>query len=180
MEQKLIKVVVGSKNPVKVNASRTVIAKLYPDHLIECEGLNAPSHVPEQPMNAVETREGAINRVKYCQQNVEADFYIALEGGVDLLVDGPATFAYVVISNNEQQSVGRSAALPLPEPIYQSLLDGEELGPVMDKLFKTVNIKHKGGAIGLLTNGHATRESNYTQALTLAMAPFLYPDLYSQ
>jgi len=179
MEQKLIRVVVGSKNPVKVNASRSVIAELFPEHDVECEGVDAPSNVPDQPMDAAETREGAINRVKYCQQNAEADFYIAIEGGVDLLDDGPATFAYVVIANQEQQSVGRSAALPLPAPIYQSLLDGEELGPVMDKLFKTVNIKHKGGAIGLLTNGHATRESNYTQALTLAMAPFLYPDLYN-
>ncbi|MDX2322365.1 MAG: inosine/xanthosine triphosphatase [Moritella sp.] len=180
MEQKLIKVVVGSKNPVKVNASRTVIAALYPNAVVECAGLNAPSNVPEQPMNAAETREGAINRVQYCQQHAEADFYIAIEGGVDLLDDGPATFAYVVIANHEQESVGRSAALPLPAAIYQSLLAGEELGPVMDRLFKTVNIKHKGGAIGLLTNGHATRESNYTQALTLAMAPFLYCDLYSQ
>lgn len=178
-KQKLIKVVVGSKNPVKVNASRIVISQLYPDCIVECEGLNAPSNVPEQPMNAAETRTGAINRVKYCQQHTDADFFIAIEGGVDLLDDGPATFAYVVIASKEQQSVGRSAALPLPAPIYQSLLDGKELGPVMDTLFKTVNIKHKGGAIGLLTNGHATRESNYTQALILAMAPFLYPDLYN-
>lgn len=179
-EQKLIKVVVGSKNPVKVNASRDVITALYPDSIIECVGIDAPSLVAEQPMNATETRTGAINRVKYCQQHNTADFYIAIEGGVDLLEDGPATFAYVVIATDRQQSVGRSAALPLPAPIYQSLLDGEELGPVMDKLFKTVNIKHKGGAIGLLTNGHATRESNYTQALTLAMAAFLHSDLYSQ
>lgn len=180
MEQKLMKVVVGSRNPVKVNASRAVIAALYPEHTVECEGIDAPSLVPEQPMDAAETREGAINRVKYCQQHANADFYIAIEGGVDLLDDGPATFAYVVIANAKQQSVGRSAALPLPAPIYQSLIDGEELGPVMDKLFKTVNIKHKGGAIGLLTDGHATRESNYTQALTLAMAPFLHADLYHQ
>ena len=48
----------------------------------------------------------------------------------------------------------------------------------MDRLFKTNNIKHKGGAIGLLTNGLETRESNYTQALILAMAPFLNPELY--
>jgi inosine/xanthosine triphosphatase len=180
MGQKLIKVIVGSKNPVKVNASRTVIAELYPEYIVECDGIDAPSNVAEQPMNASDTREGAINRVRYCQQYADADFYIAIEGGVDLLDDGPATFAYIVIANKEQQSVGRSAGLPLPASIYQSLINGGELGPVMDKLFKTVNIKHKGGAIGLLTNGHATRESNYTQALTLAMAPFLYPALYSQ
>jgi non-canonical (house-cleaning) NTP pyrophosphatase len=41
-----------------------------------------------------------------------------------------------------------------------------------------VNIKQQGGAIGLVTNGHATRESAYTQAMVLAMAPFLHPELY--
>lgn len=50
----------------------------------------------------------------------------------------------------------------------------------MDKAFNTQNIKLKGGAIGLLTNNHATRESTYTQALTLAMAPFLHPALYKK
>ncbi|MGL5390648.1 MAG: DUF84 family protein, partial [Shewanella sp.] len=55
---------------------------------------------------------------------------------------------------------------------------GEELGHVMDRLFNTVNIKQKGGAIGLLTHGHATRESIYTQAMILAMAPLLNPQFY--
>jgi non-canonical (house-cleaning) NTP pyrophosphatase len=74
--------------------------------------------------------------------------------------------------------VFRSAILPLPKSVYRALEQGEELGTVMDQLFNTENIKQKGGAIGLLTNGRATRESNYTHALTLALAPFLHPELY--
>jgi non-canonical (house-cleaning) NTP pyrophosphatase len=50
----------------------------------------------------------------------------------------------------------------------------------MDELFNTENIKQKGGAIGLLTNHLATRESSYTQALLLAMAPFNHPELYNK
>ena len=76
-------------------------------------------------------------------------------------------------------SIGRSCNLPLPPVIYQALEKGEELGHVMDRLFKTDNIKQKGGAIGLLTNGLATRESVYRQATLLAMAPFIHPDLYN-
>ena len=63
--------------------------------------------------------------------------------------------------------------------VYQALQRGEELGPVMDKLFDTVNIKQKGGAIGLLTLNHASRQSVYEVALTLAMAKFHFPDLYT-
>jgi non-canonical (house-cleaning) NTP pyrophosphatase len=67
----------------------------------------------------------------------------------------------------------------LPSVIYQALKSGEELGDVMDRLFNTDNVKQKQGAIGLLTNGLATRESIYRQAIILAMAPFIHPDLYT-
>ncbi len=180
MKQKLIKVIVGSQNPVKINAARAALAALFSESIVECEGMHAPSNVSEQPMTASETRSGAINRVAYCQQHRDADYYIAVEGGVDLLDDVPVTFAYVAIANGEQQSVGRSATLPLPMLVYQALVAGEELGPVMDRLFNTVNVKQKGGAIGLLTHGNATREGDYTQALIMAMAPFLHAELYTK
>ncbi len=172
------KLIVGSTNPVKVNAAKATLASFYPNEDIICEGVSAPSDVPDQPMNSADTRAGAINRVNWCKHHFQADFYMAMEGGVDVFEDGPATFAYVVIDNGEYQSVGRSANLPLPTQAWQGLLNGEELGPLMDKLFNTENIKHKGGAIGLLTNGRATRESTYTLALTLAMAPFLHAHRY--
>jgi non-canonical (house-cleaning) NTP pyrophosphatase len=41
------------------------------------------------------------------------------------------------------------------------------------------NVKQKQGAIGLLTNEQASRESVYTQAIILAMARFIHPDFYT-
>ncbi|MCL1097790.1 inosine/xanthosine triphosphatase [Shewanella gelidii] len=169
---------VGSNNPVKVAAAKQAIACFYPGTEVDCQGMHAPSGVAEQPMTTAETKLGAINRAKYCQQTSQADFYVAMEGGVDHFDHGYATFAYVAILKGEQLSVGRSAELPLPAQVYQALEAGEELGNVMDKLFNTENIKQKGGAIGLLTHHQATRESSYTQALILAMAPLLNPELY--
>jgi len=183
MKTQIIKVVVGSRNPVKINAVRMALTTLlvgeHTDVSLECLGIDAPSNVAEQPMTADETRLGAINRVNYCQQHHQADYYVAIEGGVDNFSYGPATFAYIVIADKQKQSIGRSAILPLPPVVYQALQAGEELGHVMDRLFNTLNIKQKGGAIGLLTQGAATRQSNYTEALLLAMAPFIYPELYS-
>lgn len=172
------KIVVGSKNPVKINAAKTAICDILALDSVECIGIDAPSGVPEQPMTTDETKRGAINRVKYCQSNTQGDFYLAIEGGVDLFEHGPATFAFVAIANQTQTSIGRSCNLPLPPAVYQALADGQELGHVMDRLFNTKNVKQKGGAIGLLTNGLATRESVYRQAVLLAMAPFVFPDLY--
>jgi len=173
-----IKIIVGSRNPVKINAVRNAMTRLFPEAEIDCLGEQAPSGVAEQPMTEQETRLGAINRVEFCQVNFDADYYVAMEGGVDNFEYGPATFAYVVIADKHKQSVGRSTNLPLPSVVFQALRSGEELGHVMDRLFNTRNIKQKGGAIGLLTNGIATRESIYTQALTLAFAPFLHGKLY--
>ncbi|MFT7687991.1 MAG: inosine/xanthosine triphosphatase [Candidatus Azotimanducaceae bacterium] len=134
-------------------------------------------------MDSEETRLGAENRVTYCRRfDAEAvnraDYYVAMEGGVDNFDHGPATFAYVAIANQDRISIGRSAILPLPKKVYKELEAGYELGDVMDRLFNVKNIKQKGGAIGLLTKGHSSRESNYTEALLLALVPFLNHDLF--
>ncbi len=178
MTKNTITAIVGSKNPVKVNAFQQTLARLYPDAVIQCEGVDAPSNVADQPLTEADTCQGAVNRVAFCRANYQADFYAAMEGGVDHFEFGPATFAYVVIADKQNQQVGRSANLPIPASIYQSLVAGRELGPLMDELFKTQNVKQKGGAIGLLTNDVETRTSVYTQALTLAMAPFLHPQQF--
>jgi len=175
---RLIKIIVGSQNPVKVKAAETTFRQFYLDAQIQCLGVQAPSGVAEQPMTEQETLSGAENRVLFCQQHHQAHFYVAMEGGVDMFTHGAATFAYVVIADHQQKSVGRGANLPLPTHVYEALEQGQELGDVMDDLFNTQNIKQKGGAIGLLTRNMATRESNYTHALTLAMAPMLNPELF--
>lgn len=169
---------VGSQNPVKIKAATEALSQLYQESTIMTEGLNAPSLVSEQPMNERETRLGAENRLNFILQHYSCDFAMTMEGGVEQYDFGPATFAYVAIGHNGKISIGRSALLPLPNKVYGALQEGQELGDVMDQLFDTNNVKQKGGAIGLLTQGNATRGSIYTQALILAMAPFLHPHLY--
>ncbi|WP_028772496.1 inosine/xanthosine triphosphatase [Shewanella waksmanii] len=182
-----LRLTVGSLNPVKIAAAKHAISPFFPDLVIECHGMHAPSLVPDQPMTNQQTKQGAINRMQYCRAHGPKkavgvlDLFVAMEGGVDEFEHGAVTFAYVVIGYGEQQmSLGRSCELPLPRAIFKALQQGQELGDVMDSVFNTHNIKQKGGAIGLLTNGQATRESTYTQALTLAMAPLLHPQQYAK
>nr|WP_202819759.1 inosine/xanthosine triphosphatase [Thaumasiovibrio subtropicus] len=175
----MLTVIVGSQNPVKVSAVKNALQSVYPDADIECQGVDAPSGVPDQPMTAAETRAGALNRMHFCRNHHHADFYAAIEGGLEVLEDGPVTCAYVAIADNQRTSVGRSAALPLPQAVYDGLVAGDELSDVIDAQFGTQNIKHKEGAMGLLTNGLATRESTYRQALILALAPFMHPLSFS-
>jgi inosine/xanthosine triphosphatase len=176
-----MKLYVGSKNPVKIGAAENTLRTLSGLEGITAIGVSAPSGVADQPMTEAETRLGAVNRVAFLrEQNYvnDEDWCVALEGGVDNFVDGPATFAYVVINQGGRQSVGRSASLPLPLSFYQELQQGDELGNVMDRAFGTQNVKQKGGAIGLLTNNLATRQSVYEVAMTLALAKFRHPALF--
>lgn len=184
MNKTVIRIVVASKNPVKVGAAYQAFNKAFPDHTIHCEEMHAPSGVADQPMTESETRLGAENRARFClDQNTalsddeNADYFVAMEGGVDQFEEGAATFAYVTILDKTGKiATNRSASLPLPKSIYDRLVAGEELGHVMDDVFDTVNIKQKGGAIGLFTNEAENRESIYTQALILCLAPFMHPE----
>ncbi|MFQ3251713.1 MAG: inosine/xanthosine triphosphatase [Glaciecola sp.] len=173
-----MKIIVASKNPVKIDAARTSFASAFPAEALEVVAVDAPSLVSEQPMSAAETRDGAVNRVKYCQQHHTADYYVSYEGGVDVLDAIPSTYAVVCIANKDRLQTGRTASLPLPNQIYQKLKAGGELGPAMDEMFNTVNIKQKGGAIGQLSNGLETRKSIYVSATILSLSVFFYPDLY--
>ena len=82
---RVITVVVGSKNPVKVayvvrgcgsaatwtslwlfnnRACREAFAAAYPGHTLVVEGVGAPSGVSDQPMTDEETQPGARNRAR--------------------------------------------------------------------------------------------------------------------
>ncbi|RBO82910.1 inosine/xanthosine triphosphatase [Marinomonas aquiplantarum] len=179
----VIRIQVGSTNPVKVAAAKQAFEQCHPDHIIHCEGRSTPSGVADQPMTESETRLGAVNRALTCQQddfNKQFDFYISMEGGVDQFEEGAATFAYIAIVDQKgAQHIGRTANLPLPDQLFKRLQNQEELGPIMDETFNTENIRQKGGAIGLFTNHAATRQSVYSQAIILALAPILHPQHFS-
>ena len=79
-----MKVVVASKNPVKVAAARRAFEAGFPSAAVEVEPVSADSGVDDQPFTDEDTRHGAINRAHNAREVVpEADFWVGLEGGVD-------------------------------------------------------------------------------------------------
>lgn len=177
-----LRVAVASQNPVKVNAAKAAFSLAFKCD-VEIISIDAPSGVSDQPMNHQETHLGAQNRVDYLREQakkdaLQADYFIAYEGGVDVFEDGPKTFAIVCISDGLDTTFGQSAILPLPLYVYEILLEGVELGSAMDALFNTINIKQQGGAIGQLTNGLESRESIYRSATILALSRFVNKALF--
>ncbi|GLP97271.1 inosine/xanthosine triphosphatase [Paraferrimonas sedimenticola] len=178
-QQPILTIRVASLNPVKIAAAEQAFRQLFPDSVLHCQGLATESGVSDQPMDQAETRQGALNRIEALQQAAPGvDYTVAMEGGVDVLDGQACTFAYIAVAKGERVSCTRTSALPLPQVAFDALTQGEELGDVMDKLFNDHNIKQKGGAIGVLTQGQTSRQSVYQQALLMAMAPFINPELY--
>jgi non-canonical (house-cleaning) NTP pyrophosphatase len=62
----------------------------------------------------------------------------------------------------------------MPPAVQRLVAEGLELGEANDRVFATTNSKQQGGAFGLLTGGRYTREGVYTQALVLALIPFVH------
>lgn len=171
-----LKIVVTSHNPVKIAATRQAFASQFPGIEIQYVSVAVESGVPDQPMSDQETRKGARNRVANARLGTpEADYWVGLEGGLDLFDDDLMAFAWMVIAGKSGRiSETRSATLPLPPGIQTLVSEGLELGEANDRVFSTLNSKQGGGAFGLLTDGLLTRESVYTQTLILALIPFVH------
>lgn len=170
-----MRIVVASKNPVKVAAVREAFATSMPGDQLDIVTLSVASGVDDQPSTDSETRLGARNRVAnaYAEQS-NADYWVGLEGGIDIFEGQLMAFAWMAIRNSAGKiSDARSATLPLPAAVKSLIDSGMELGDANDKVFATVNSKQGGGAYGLLSNGLYTRESIYTQTLILALLPFV-------
>lgn len=175
-----IEVVVASLNPVKQAAARKAFERAFPDLAISITGLNVPSGVRDQPLTDSETLLGARQRAQRAQHtHPHADFWVGLEGGVaDAQGLGLHAFGWMCIRTDSREYSARSASFPLPRAAVAAIEAGEELGPVMDDLFGEQNTKHKGGAVGLLTNGLVSREDLYIQPLIFALIPFMHEPLF--
>lgn len=176
-----MRVVIASKNPVKLAAGRSAFEALFPGADIEMLAVDAASGVADQPRSDDETRTGARNRAAQARQaHDDADFWVGLEGGIDVSGEQLMAFAWMhVLGRNGLSSEARSVSLPLPPRVKELVDAGFELGDANDRVFSMLNSKHGGGAFGLLTEGRVTRESVYAETMMLALMPFVNP-LYPQ
>jgi inosine/xanthosine triphosphatase len=172
-----MKIIVGSKNPVKIESVREAFSKYF--DAIEIESLNVESGVPDQPIGD-DTFRGARNRARNLMQLKPGfDFYIGIEGGIAQQFGKWFAFGCMcIIDENGDEAFGTSPHFELPQKVTNNLLEGKELGDVMDELMNTQNSKHKDGAIGFFTNGVMNRKELYLHGLIVALAPFVHKNLY--
>jgi inosine/xanthosine triphosphatase len=168
-------VAVGSTNPVKIAATRAVLAPLAP--VATFEGVPVSSSVQDQPFGDEETIRGARTRAEAARASLDADLGVGIEGGCVETPDGMRTCAWAVIVDRAGKSgTGGSLAMPLPRRVARMIRDGAELGHAMDALVGAHNTKQGAGAVGILTAGLVDRQRAYEMLVTYALAPFLTPE----
>ena len=165
-------VAVGSTNPVKIGAVRSVIERLA-SHA-EVRGIAAESGVPDQPWGDEETIRGALTRARAARAALDADWGIGIEGGVVDAGDAVRTCAWAaVVSRDGVEGVGGSLSLELPARVAQLVRGGMELGHAMDAVTGEHDVKRGLGAVGILTSGLVTRQAAYEWLVAYALVPHL-------
>lgn len=175
-----MKILMGTKNPGKIEGARQAFEKYFEN--VEIEGVLAKSEVSEQPVNE-EILQGAKNRVKnvklYAKENkIEADYFIASEAGItDLLGEWVDVNAVIVENAEGLQSVGISQAFPIPDKYIEEIRE-KDLGKLMDKLFRGDELNKKDGGISILTRGEISRIDLTRNAFIMALTKYLNGEVW--
>lgn len=173
------KIVVASKNPVKIAAAIEGFQKMFPHETFEAVGVSVSSGVSEQPISSHETLRGATQRTENAAVEVtEADYWVGIEGGTEENGHEMEAFAWIVIKDSVRCGKSRTGTFFLPSKVAELIRQGIELGEADDIVFGRTNSKQKNGAVGLLTDDVIDRTAYYTQAVILALIPFKNPQLY--
>lgn len=106
------------------------------------------------------------------QQNLEGAeevLGVGLEGGViDLGYEMWSTVWVAVIDKDGYLAESNGARFIVPELVAQRIRLGEEMGPIVDKVSGTADIRKKQGFIGVLTQGFVDR-TEYSSIAKMAL-----------
>ncbi|MEM6964392.1 MAG: inosine/xanthosine triphosphatase [Bacteroidota bacterium] len=174
------KIIIASRNPVKITAVKQGYNKVFTNEKILLEGVSVASEVSDQPMSDAETLRGATNRANNAERQFpHADYWVGIEGGIQQQSDAMMAFAWVVIQSKSKVGKARTGTFFLPPKVVELIQHGKELGEADDIVFGHSNSKQKNGAVGLLTKNVIDRTSFYVEAVVLALIPFLNEELYA-
>lgn len=175
-----MKILMGTKNPGKIEGARQAFEKYFDS--VEIEGISVESEVGNQPFNE-EILQGAKNRIKNLKKyannnNIKADFYIASEAGITNLLGEWIDINAVVIEDSKGfQSIGTSQGFPIPDKYIEEIKQ-TELGKVMDRLFRGKELGKGKGGISFLTKDEITRIDLTRNAFIMALTRIINEDIW--
>ncbi|MET3697224.1 inosine/xanthosine triphosphatase [Bacillus oleivorans] len=165
-----MKVAVGSNNPAKLGAVKKALEQIQ----VIVIGVDVPSGVTAQPFSDQETMQGAIERAKNAKSKASADIGIGLEGGVYQQGNQIYVCNWGALSWEGGILTAGGARIPLPDAIAVKLLQGHELGPIMDEYTQEKGIRYSKGAVGVFTSAWVTREEMFEHVVKLLVGQYMF------
>lgn len=175
----MIKVAIGSNNPVKIDAVTHAFQMVWPDKEFEFVGIDVDSGVSPQPMSDEESIKGAKNRAIRAREKVQADYGVGLEGGLQETEGLWLNCGWIaVVDKTGKEGIGATIKLEVSPREMKHIHEGKELGEVNDLMFHKTNSKQDMGHFGLMTNGALPRMRAYTDGVISALVRFIHPNLW--
>lgn len=186
------RIAVGSTRRPKINAvndaASAITALLEQNVAMQVAGYEVESGVSHTPTSREELMRGARQRAEALQEKLRADgtnadFYVGLEGGLDVSMDNGhervflESWAYV--THGAHGHFGCSGSIEIPDPLAEEVLSrGTELGIAVDQYAGAVGIRDGQGAWGILSANLISRQDSFRLALLAAFAPFYNARIY--
>lgn len=176
----MLRVAVGSKNPVKLRATRNVLRALVGRVRVTGVRVEKPF---AQPLGQAQTIEGAASRAEQALKTGNYDFGVGIEAG---LAPAPRTrsgFVDVqwcaILDREGNLTLGHGSGFEYPLKVTEEILvRRREVGKAMERLSGIERIGERMGAIGYLSRGRLTRTRLTEQAVFMAMLPRMRASLY--
>ncbi len=172
MTNKILKIVVCSKNKAKNQAVENVIKDFIDNY--EVFSLETNSGVSETPIGDEEGIAGCKNRINDAMKQIDsADLYIAMEGIVTKTYKEFFLCGWTVIydKNSDGYLYGCSAKVHIPNEIIDSLSKDIRLSEVVAKYMGSTEEEVRNyGTNGMLTHGEYTRTDEFTDSLLCAIS----------
>ena len=176
-----MKIDIGSKNPVKIEAVKEAFSLFFDN--VNVEGFSVNSGVSSQPKTLNEVIQGAKNRAINCFNN--CDYGIGLESGI-FPVEGSLTnylnvCCCAIYNGKKIVGIGFSPGFEYPQFVIKRILQEEsETGQIFDEILNEKNIKQKQGIVGALAHNKYSRKDFTIAGVIMALCPLLNKELYDR
>jgi len=172
-----MKIIIGSKNPSKVDSVREVLGQHFPGATFDSIG--AASGISDQPFGLKKTIRGAMTRAINAFTN--CDYSVGLEAGMiemPLTKTGYVNATVCSIYDGKEHHLGLGPGFELPEEVVRLMqADGVDIDTAIHRLGYSDDprIGYSGGIIGVFTNGGMNRKEYTTPAVWMALAKLNHP-----
>ncbi len=177
-----MKIIIGTESPPKIRAIQEAVEKCiyFQWQTVEIIPLKVNSDISAMPLSREENMQGAKNRAVNARKfQDDADFYVGMEGGTEI-IDGTAYLFGVVyiLARNGEGHFGFSNIMEVPRYFHEKLYkEGEELGITLEQATGIQDASKKNGAFWAWSDDMLTRKDQFMFAF-LSAIPAFYNSYY--